>query len=374
MKSCAIVITSIFDNGWLERVCNELEVSEEKENVTIIYIADYKTPPSIFKKIEQLKAVGFQIISPTLEEQFAYEKKIGLDRFISVNSDHRRNLGYLIAYENGFSFLISMDDDNFPLTKNFVNEHRIRLGMQINKIEVNSNVKAYNNCLLLDFETFIHPRGYPFKYRGDENKLDFKEVKEVNVAVNAGMWTISPDVDAISWLISNKKFEKIKDCKDIILARNTYCPVNSQNTAILREYIPAYYFVRMGYDIGGGLKFDRLGDIYSGYFLQKIVKEKNDAISFGCPLVTHERNSHNYLNDANNEWGCLRTIDEFFDWISSIQLSSGNILETYSNLIFELNEFASLTEFKYMNTSTKGFYYAMANDMSRWLRAVSIIR
>jgi predicted Fe-S protein YdhL (DUF1289 family) len=373
MNTCGIVITSIFDNGWLERVTKEIEHSGEKDNVTIIYIVDYKTPPLIFEKIKNFTNAGFKIIAPKIEEQFQLEKKLGIDNFILINSDHRRNLGYLIAYEKGFDFVISMDDDNFPITKNFINEHRTRLGSQKNKTEINSKSGAFNNCLLLDESTFLHPRGYPFNRRMDNSIMNAKDIESVNVGVNAGMWLIAPDVDAISWLICNKKFEGKIEVKDLVLHKDTYCPVNSQNTSLLREFIPAYYFIRMGYDIGGGLKFDRLGDIYSGYFLQKVVKERSSAVSFGMPLVTHERNSHNYLNDANNEWGCLRTIDEFFDWISLVKLSGNNVLEIYKNLIDELNQFASRTNFKYMNTSTKGFYHAMANDMNIWLNLVKNI-
>jgi len=373
MQTCAIVVTSIFDNGWLERVTKELEQSGEKDNVTIIFIADFKTPALIFEKIKTLCFAGFKIIAPTIEEQFVYEKKIALNNFILVNSDHRRNLGYLISYENGFDFVISMDDDNFPLTKNFINEHRLRLGPQKDKLEITSKNQAYNNCTLLDENTFLHPRGFPFDRRTDNFNLTYKNIDNVKVAVNAGMWTISPDVDAISWLILNKKFEHKRDVSDFILNKETYCPINSQNTSLLREYIPAYYFIRMGYDIGGGLKFDRLGDIYSGYFLQKIAKESLASVGFGMPLVTHERNSHNYLNDANGEWGSLRTIDEFFDWIINIEIQGSSIEELYSSLIAELHEFASITKFRFMQTSTAGFYHEMAYDMSKWLKVIKTI-
>jgi hypothetical protein len=369
LDKVGIVITSIFDNGWLERITNEIEASGEKENATIFFIVDHKTPSLIFNKLQNYKKRGFKIFSPSIEEQHSYEEKLGIKNFILVNSDHRRNIGYLMAYENSVDFIISMDDDNFPLTQNFINEHRSRLGLQENKVEIESDSNVYNNCLLLDPDTFLHPRGFPLNRRKNEDSIVSKKIiSNCSVAANAGMWTIAPDVDAISWLIYSKTLDDIEKCDDYILSKKTFCPINSQNTSILARYIPAYYFIRMGYDIGGGLKFDRLGDIYSGYFLQKIIKETNSEISFGMPLVTHERNSHNYIQDANGEWGSLRTIDEFFDWLIKLNLTSTNTIECVFELSEALSEFASNTNFKFTPTLSAGFYHQMAFDLKKWAR------
>ena len=368
LKNCGIVITSIFDNGWLERMFDELSVSGELENTTIYYIVDYKTPSTVAEKIVMHKKKGLKIIAPTLPEQLELEAKHGVSTLILKNSDHRRNLGYLLAWFDEVDFVISMDDDNFPLTPNFVNEHRVRLGTRSEISLVDSELGVYNNCELLESGTHIHPRGFPFLKKRN-NKYTQSIRTKVGVGVNAGMWTISPDVDAMSWLIDQRTFDTVSAVNDIGLDVNVYCPVNSQNTSLLHKYIPAYYFVRMGYDIGGGLNFDRLGDIYSGYFLQKVCKTLGDYVSFGMPLVTHERNSHNYLNDANNEWGCLRTIDEFVEWISHTSLAGHNVKDVYCSLADSLDEFAAETNFKYMKRSTEGFYHSMAYEMRKWVRA-----
>lgn len=370
LKNCGIVITSIFDNGWLERMYEELRSSGELESTTIYYIIDYKTPKTIPEKISQLKSRGMKIVSPSLEEQNLIEVKYKIGNLILKNSDHRRNLGYLLAWNDEVDFVISMDDDNFPKSANFVHEHRIRLGMQKSLSVISGEKGAYNNCELLKAGTHIHPRGYPFDKKNN-NKYSITQQENLKIGVNAGMWTISPDVDAISWLVVPEIFDDIDFVSDITLSKNTFCPVNSQNTSLLREYIPAYYFVRMGYDIGGGLNFDRLGDIYSGYFLQKVCKTLGDSISFGMPLVTHERNAHNYLNDANNEWGCLRTIDEFVSWLSDVELTGRTVTEVYKSLSESLDDFALSTNFKYMRRSTEGFYHSMAFEMREWLRIIS---
>ena len=91
----------------------KIQRSGETYKITIIYIADHRTPASIFEKIRNLKFDGFSIIALTLEEQIYLEQKHGLEGFILENSNHRGNLGYLIAYLKEFDFFISMGDDSF---------------------------------------------------------------------------------------------------------------------------------------------------------------------------------------------------------------------------------------------------------------------
>ena len=63
---------------------------------------------------------GINIICPNIEDQKIFEKKHKIENFVNYNSDHRRNIGFLLAIINNYNFIISMDDDNFPITKNFI--------------------------------------------------------------------------------------------------------------------------------------------------------------------------------------------------------------------------------------------------------------
>ena len=364
-KKCGVVITSIYDNGWIERISENIINSNEQENVCIYFISDNKTPKECFEKIKKAKKKGVLFWAPSMPEQKEYEQENGLNGFILENSDHRRNIGYLKAYKDEVDFVISMDDDNFPIDDNFFEQHRNMLTKKDHDV-VTTSSKFFNNCSLLDDKTFIHPRGFPTSKK--ENETSFHKEKNLVIGINAGMWTIAPDVDAISWLVCNKNFNNVRSVKQVVLSKDTYCPVNSQNTALIRELIPAYYFIKMNYDIGGGLKFDRLGDIYSGYFMQKVAKKMELSVSFGMPLVTHERNNHDYLSDANAEWGCFRTIDAFTGWLSKINLSGSTVIDCYDDLADQLHEFASSENFNYVPSSTAGFYHQMAYDMKCWIK------
>ncbi len=133
INDCAIIVTTIFDNGWLEKISNEIVKSNEIDKTTIIIVPDYKTPKTIFTKVRKLSKFGINIICPTIDDQKSFEKKHKIEKFVNYNSDHRRNIGFLLAIINNYNFIISMDDDNFPITKNFINHHRKRLNLQKKK-------------------------------------------------------------------------------------------------------------------------------------------------------------------------------------------------------------------------------------------------
>ena len=62
----------------------------------------------------------------------------------------------------------------------------------------------------------------------------------------------------------------------VFLGNRAWSPINTQNTAIHRDVIVSYYFVRMGYPLGG-MAIDRFGDIVSGYFSQACVRHLASA-------------------------------------------------------------------------------------------------
>jgi len=372
-----IVVTSIFNNNWLGRIFNRLAEENILEDAKIYFISDNKTPTPVYLNAKELEKKGLNIEIPDLDNQNIFLSSIGAKNFILENSDHRRNVGFLLAIRDKVEVLLSMDDDNFPLSNNFFKTHLRKLCIPNSQIQTSAKEKTFNNCRILCNKTFLHPRGFPFNQRHFDAPI--KETKSITekLDINAGLWTISPDVDAVSWLIANKKIgnrhTKNTRVKNYILNEGSYCPINSQNTSLVYSLIPAYYFIRMGYDLGGGLKFDRLGDIYSGYFLQKTAKHLGLNIGFGMPLATHERNSHNYLKDANGEWGCMRTIDDFFTWLVNAKLEGESVCNVYENLADSLHEFASNSNFLYMKEATRGFYHEMAYDMKKWIKLVKIL-
>jgi hypothetical protein len=231
---------------------------------------------------------------------------------IPYNNETRRNLGYLHAYQDGCEILLSLDDDNFPTEDDLVGGH-LKTGNMLIQSMLSEPFGYHNICEYLSFspKRSIFPRGFPFRLRGMCNSPKIiNPPRGAIVGVTAGLWLREPDVDATTWLNGKIVGIAYTGPDDIVLEQKTWTPINTQNTSIVRELIPAYLCVPMGFDVPGG-KIQRYGDIWGGYFMQTAIQGTCYHVAFGRPLVDHRRNPHNYVDDLRHEfWGMVLT-----DWM-----------------------------------------------------------
>ena len=307
----AIVVTSINDctellNGYLANL------SRFGREAKIYLIPDKKTPsqkvpsgvevPSIDRQIEFLRGVNF----------------FPLD--IPFNSDNRRNVGYLMALADGAEMIVSIDDDNYcPENEDFIDAHYACMHRNVPC----TDTEWVNNCDLLFREYLAYPRGFPYFARTGK-KVPYSWSEDLPVHINAGMWIGDPDFDAITWLtnppIGATYF------RDIALGLSAWCPINSQNTAVHRDLMPAYWFVRMV------PPSDRFGDIFQGYFALKVAKHMGWTARFGSPVVTHRRNSHVYLKDVQKEIEPILMLEELLPKLIEHKLTGTTVTEAYLSL------------------------------------------
>jgi hypothetical protein len=333
----AIVVTSIHDctellNGYL---ANFAKYGRE---ATIYLITDTKTPaffvPGGVKEVRGL-------------EQVKFLDRIGFSRDdIPWNSDNRRNVGYLMALAGGAEMIVSIDDDNYsPEDQDFIGEHARGL-LSSNEGEVNAD--WFNNCNLLGWSS-VYPRGFPYYERTGENSYPVIKKNDNSVYLNAGMWVGDPDLDALTWLYT--PFHPVRPVDSVVLGKNTWCPINSQNTAVHRDLMPAYYFIRMT------SMMDRFGDIFQGYFALKVAKHMGWTARFGSPVVTHKRNSHVYLKDVQKEIGPILLLEELLPKLIEAKLTGTTVEEAY----------LSLAEF--LCQESNPFYHETATLMRAWVSA-----
>ena len=265
-----IVVTTIFEPRFLDGYVENL-ARHGHDDAGIIVIIDRKTPPTVLERCAHHAARGRQVICPTLDEQDRYLTRFGdLASRIPYDSDNRRNIGFLMALERGADVMITIDDDNYVLDdSDFVAEHTVA-GTRVTLPEVSSSDGWINLCDMLESNVAadIFPRGFPYYARRTERSLTRTETS-ADVDVNVGLWLSDPDVDAMTRLTLAPHISRFSG-ENVLLAANTWTPINTQNTAIVRDAVAAYYYVRMGFSLGG-LRIDRYGDILSGYLLQKAV-------------------------------------------------------------------------------------------------------
>ncbi|HCS29506.1 MAG TPA: hypothetical protein DIW43_18770 [Spongiibacteraceae bacterium] len=376
-----VVVTTIFEPAWLEGYLHSFRENGHDDDVTLRIIVDKKTPNSVFDAVRAAKADGYRIDCPTLDEQVQYLARLGLDDgFIPWNTDNRRNIGFLRAWENEADVLISIDDDNYCKPGcDFIGEHHV-VGSHLaddDNIEYASGGAWYNICerLSSQLDDAFYARGFPYYARsgGQDARLGGapESCSEMPVAVNAGLWLDDPDVDAASRLVQGPRVREAQE-RSLVLAPETWSPINTQNTALIREAIPAYYYVRMGFPLGG-MKIDRFGDILSGYFLQKCAKQMSHAIRFGGPVADHRRSPHNLFKDLFHELAGMVVVEDFLPWLQELQLRETSYAALYGELAEAISSQADSFEGFIWDDGGRDFLKETAACMRTWLNTIETI-
>jgi hypothetical protein len=331
----AIVCTTIGDGSFLKSYVPVLA----GRDVTMIVVPDKKSPASLYEAAGQARHEGMQAWCPPPEVQGTFLDRIGTPTgFFPWNTDHRRNVGYLMAYESGADVIISIDDDNLPRHGTWLDEHVTALTCTGNAQVVTAGRGFFNPCDVLDCgEITPAARGLPYRSRGAPA---YTPCVMQGAAISEGLWLGDPDVDAVSRIALHPEATWLK-AASIVLGPRTWAPVNSQNTAIRREVLPAYYFFRS----------PRFGDIYQGYLAQACAKAAGHDVRFGTPLVRHERNDHDLLNDLDKELPDMLRLDDWLGWLTE-QRPAGGYAESYAMLADGLQ---------------REGYGLMADEMRTWL-------
>jgi hypothetical protein len=375
-----IVVTTIFEPAWLTGYLDNLHTNGRVQDVTLRIICDKKTPSSVYAAAAQAQRAGFKVDCPSLDDQVGFLQKLGLsDDFIPWNTDNRRNIGFLRAWESGADVLISIDDDNYcRADSDFVGCHHV-VGRKAGVLEdqqLATGAAWFNICSLLDAQIKdpFYARGYPYKVRDSllhAGLVSPTPVAERMVAINAGLWLDDPDVDAITRLAQRPRVYSAK-ANGVLLGNDTWSPVNTQNTALVRAAIPAYYYVRMGFPLQG-MRIDRFGDILSGYFAQKCAKHLGHVVRLGSPVADHRRTPHNLLKDLHQELAGIALIEDLLPWLQELKLSGQDYASTYSSLADALEEQAPSFNGFVWGQGGQEFLRETAQCMRTWITVTNTL-
>ena len=373
-----IVVTTVFEPAWLEGYLQNVERHGHRESVTVRIMCDRKTPATVYAAARDAASRGFRVDCPSLEEQEKYLASIGApEDFIPWNTDNRRNIGFLRAWESGADLLISIDDDNYCRDDDDFVERHASAGHAAGDdetLQVADGGSWYNLCERLQGEPSqaIFPRGFPYAARRGalaRLRAPSADERKRRVTVNAGLWLDDPDVDALTRLVVGPKV-RAGDPHPVVLAPGVWSPINTQNTAVTRELIPAYYYVRMGFALSG-LRIDRFGDILSGYFVQKCAKARGDAIRIGAPIADHRRTPHNLFKDLYFELAGVVVVEELLPWFRELRLDASSYRDCYAELADALDARADSFRGFVWDEGGREFLRETARCMRTWLGLIA---
>lgn len=301
------------------------------DDVDFIVIGDRKSPPEtseFCRTVDRIAPCAYLDIA-------AQEKPMSglreLWRHIRFDCIQRRNIGMIEAWRGGADVAITIDDDNFVTSQDFVGRHGIA-GTSPEMTAYASTTGWLDVCDFLAADggvRFFH-RGYPGKMRMAEPFVTTQRARR-RIAVNAGFWLDNPDIDAITRMDRQPVVRGFRPgwTGNITLEPGTWSPFNSQNTALARDVIPAYFLSPY---IG------RYDDIWASYIVSRIAEHLGDAIAFGEPLVRQERNPHDLWKDLDAERNGMILTDDFCAALRAIPLAGGTYHQCFGEIAGALAE------------------------------------
>ena len=183
-----------------------------------------------------------------------------------------RSYGYYKAYTDGCDYVLTLDDDCFPVEplSSFINHH----------LDALHDEKPYSNYHDVGEqfypETGLKTRGFPFRYRNKRAPV-----------ISVGGWDHNPDLDAITQLKEKNPSINVHRSR-VIVPKYLGVTICGMNIMFSRKTIPISYFLLQGHEWG----IDRWDDIWFGLFFKKIADEFDWPVCInGYANIHHERAS-----------------------------------------------------------------------------------
>lgn len=284
------------------------------------------------------------------------DRELGcVDAVIPQQAHNENSFGLLVALTRKYDMVLFLDDDTYPASeKDFLGEHWKRLNEPLLVL------RSENSSWVSTHPTY-YPRGFPYCQRRKTRRYVEEEVRQDPV-LNMGLWSGTPDLNAIDYLLYNPTPEKNLSVQPFIVAPEQYAPICSMNLAFKPEIIPAFYQLwhRHRYD-----------DIFSGLFLKKIADHKRRNISVGTPIVVHDKTPRDIFAEIEKELPGMRVNEHLWQVLSEIELTKQSWLDCYRELADKLPQhFLGSKAWIFANP-----YYieVMAQKMVKWTEIVEAL-
>lgn len=342
MKEVALVVPSIRENC-LSDFIQAWRPTGLFERVQLFVMED--NPQKTF----DVKSYGNEDIIHYCWEDI--HKDLGGDSWIIPRrSDTVRSYAYLKAYQYGYPFIMTLDDDCYP-------EPGFEYLDEMHKKYLTGRPYWFNTL------NRVKPRGIPFNNVGDSRP----------VYVNHGLWTEVLDYDAPTQLAAPTEEEFSYDNR--IVPQNSFFPFCGMNAMWRREATVLMYHLLQGsmMDVSMDvsmvpekLPFDRFGDIWCGLFMKVCADILGWNVSTGTPYIKHKRASNPFTN-LRKEANGIEVNESLWEHLLAIKskmLNDGVIkhpVELYAQLGKEIGTLAA-----HVYTEYSTYFYDLSDAMYIW--------
>jgi len=289
----SLVITSI---NPVNEILQCIAKKAKEHSYSLIIVGDTKSPRDFFLEHGKYYSIRSQ---KKIDLMFAQK--------CPHNTYARKNIGYLLAMQNGADYILETDDDNLPGDKFFTIRPKTVDGPLV-------SVHDWVNIYEYFTNDICWPRGLPLdKIYNKVSSIKLSKVERL-CPIHQGLANKDPDVDAIFRMVFRNDIT-FTPGKHLILDKYTWSPFNSQNTAWYPEAYPLMYLpVHCSF---------RMTDIYRSFVAQRIGWENNYFLHISPVSITQYRNKHNLFSDFLMENLGYKTNAELVARLERLNLSAG---------------------------------------------------
>jgi hypothetical protein len=376
-RTVTLVTTTINVPRFLAEALDNAEKFGHGKQVRIVVVADRKTPDEVGRFLQELDAkYAAKVTYLDMAAQAELMRRWpALDLFIRFDCIQRRNIGYLQAAIDGSDVIITVDDDNFVTEDDFIGHH-LAVGQTVELPVVSHLSGWWNVCerLVCDPSRRFYHRGFPKSQQDWEFGRHDVAVSSVRVVANGGLWLGAPDVDATAHIeepINVVGMSPVDGNRVCAMAKGTWCPVNSQNTAFDASVLPAMWLPVM-HDRVRGYRITRMDDIWMSFFVRAIADGRGDSVIYGPPLVMQERNPHNFLTDLSRELAGYIITERLVGYLREFRTTATTYLGGYLDLIYHLRDASGSDET--LEVPEREYLRQLTLGMAAWHAAIADIR
>ncbi len=240
------------------------------------------------------------------------KKDIGKDEWIfSRRNAGVRSYGFWKAHELGADIIITLDDDCYPVDRDFIVRHAANLSLRAPEKWTTT----------FPHPNFLYTRGFPYGVR-DKHP----------VVISHGLWSNKMDLDAQTQLQHPNVNTQPYPPTTSFIPKGQFFPMSSMNLAFKREATSLMYFPLMGSDPEGNpWGYDRFDDIWAGVFAKKICDHLGLGVVSGSPFVEHRKASDPHKN-LEKERGGIETNEILWRMVDEVELKQNSPTGCYREL------------------------------------------
>jgi hypothetical protein len=254
-----------------------------------------------------------------------HDERYKSSALIGRNTPARRSLAILDALAWGAEIIVTVDDDNYPMTPDYFERFEGLLTRPF------SGLCAYGEwfdpgilAFPLNGETVVQ-RGFPQDRVSAEN---FHIAFDVKVGVATGYVLGTPDTSAVDHLSRRPVVHQVSEVAraGYVVDPKTHTIFNTQNTAFIRELAPCFLLIPA---------FGRYDDIFASLICRRVMLERGLYLHYGQPFVWQQRNDHDLIQDLRAEILGMERVDIFAESFDRCAVD-GTVMNMVEQLYVEL--------------------------------------